>query len=220
MSSTCWFPTPLPKILFQNANQILRNNKKTFPKKFWTKPPTPPPFSLPIRSSHFIAILGYPTNAPEEIAGLVRGLLTPEISWRGVAGGDPKISMIILSHHHLARLNGRGSIAQHRGQSFGFSSQQILKAADWWVPGWSKTIINMCWGLNSHCFPMVRMLINLIVGVYIPIKKGFHLFSTNGKLVVWGPVVWGPRIGDPIGIQTTGPQTTNLPSIENSRGIK
>ena len=30
----------------------------------------------------------------------------------------------------------------------------------------------MCWGLNSHCFPMVGMVINLIVGVYIPIVEG------------------------------------------------
>ena len=32
----------------------------------------------------------------------------------------------------------------------------------------SKFEIDMCWGLNSHCFPMVGMVINLIVGVYIP----------------------------------------------------
>ncbi len=29
----------------------------------------------------------------------------------------------------------------------------------------------MCWGLNFHCFPMVGMVINLIVGVYIPIIR-------------------------------------------------
>ena len=29
----------------------------------------------------------------------------------------------------------------------------------------------LCWGLNSHCFPMVGMVINLIVGVYIPITR-------------------------------------------------
>ena len=30
---------------------------------------------------------------------------------------------------------------------------------------------NMCWGLNSHCFPIVGMVINHIVGVYIPIIR-------------------------------------------------
>ena len=29
----------------------------------------------------------------------------------------------------------------------------------------------MCQGLNSHCFPMVGMVINLIVGFYIPIIR-------------------------------------------------
>ena len=29
-------------------------------------------------------------------------------------------------------------------------------------------LFEMCWGLNSHCFPMVGMIINLIVGFYIP----------------------------------------------------
>ena len=29
----------------------------------------------------------------------------------------------------------------------------------------------MCQGLNSHCFPMVGMVINPIVGVYIPIIR-------------------------------------------------
>ena len=29
----------------------------------------------------------------------------------------------------------------------------------------------MCWGLNSHCLPMVGMVINLTVGVYIPIMR-------------------------------------------------
>ena len=34
-----------------------------------------------------------------------------------------------------------------------------------------RKIIHMCWGLNSHCFPMVGMVINLIVGVYMPIIR-------------------------------------------------
>ena len=50
--------------------------------------------------------------------------------------------------------------------------------------------------------------------------------STNGSLVVWAPVVWNSNrgtpknpflpfmFGDPIGIQTTGPQTTNLTLAE------
>ena len=38
-------------------------------------------------------------------------------------------------------------------------------------------IFYMCWGLNSHCFPMVGMVINLLVGVYVPIIRihGFHI---------------------------------------------
>ena len=44
----------------------------------------------------------------------------------------------------------------------------------------------------------------------------FKTKSTNGKLVVWGPVVWIPRIplnerdcylGEPLEPQSTGPQT-------------
>ena len=34
-----------------------------------------------------------------------------------------------------------------------------------------KQSTHLCWGLNSHCFPMVGMVINLIVGVYIPIIR-------------------------------------------------
>ena len=31
--------------------------------------------------------------------------------------------------------------------------------------------VYICWGLNSHCFPMVGMGINIIVGLYVPIIR-------------------------------------------------
>ena len=45
-----------------------------------------------------------------------------------------------------------------------------------WFDGtqWSlaeENKIHVCWGLNSHCLPMIGTVINLIVGVYIPIIR-------------------------------------------------
>ena len=39
---------------------------------------------------------------------------------------------------------------------------------------------DLCWDLNSHCFPMVGMVINPIVGVYIPIIR----IPTNGGITI------------------------------------
>ena len=54
----------------------------------------------------------------------------------------------------------------------------VGKLLAWKNPHFEKTIIfYMFWGLNSHCFPMAGMVINLLVGVYVPIIRipGFHI---------------------------------------------
>ena len=39
------------------------------------------------------------------------------------------------------------------------------------LDGKLRLFLYMCQGLKSHCFPMVGMVINPIVGVYIPIIR-------------------------------------------------
>ena len=51
------------------------------------------------------------------------------------------------------------------------------------------TTNDLCWGLNSHCFPMVGMVINLMVGLYIPITglpfKGGMTIPNTHRIHVW-----------------------------------
>ena len=48
---------------------------------------------------------------------------------------------------------------------------------------------DLCWGLNSHCFPMVGMVINLMVGLYMPIPglpfKGGMTIPNTHRIHVW-----------------------------------
>ncbi len=48
---------------------------------------------------------------------------------------------------------------------------QLMNYIDPTVFETNEYILYMCQGLNSHCFPMVGMVINLIVGFYIPIIR-------------------------------------------------
>ena len=51
--------------------------------------------------------------------------------------------------------------------------------------------LHVCWGLNSLCFPIVGMVINLIVEIYIPvvripvIKGGMTMPNIRSSLVTF-----------------------------------
>ena len=77
------------------------------------------------------------------------------------------------SHRHLHYDTIFGESWSFRGTTY--SSFQTRWRWHWFDgTQWSlaeENKIHVCWGLNSHCLPMVGTVINLIVGVYIPIIR-------------------------------------------------
>ena len=77
---------------------------------------------------------------------------------------------------------GHGSDRQHRRK----------------IPHGTENFIwnHLCWDLNSHCFPMVGMVINLVVGVCIPILRIQNQLSKWNQLSnVQNPydIPWNPE---------------------------
>ena len=49
-----------------------------------------------------------------------------------------------------------------------------------------EQLFDVCWGLNSHCFPIVGMAINLVVGVYIPIVRSpYYRWDDHPQCKEW-----------------------------------
>ena len=56
---------------------------------------------------------------------------------------------------------------------------------------WSDVSNICCWGLNSHCFSMIGMVLNLLVGIYTPTNSQHEKIPTS----IWLKILYHCQSG-------------------------